>query len=183
MKISLPRWLRSENFTRQEKAVFLCLLIAVIWGIAGIAAERLRSEKRFRPSPGLYAGLLQALPDRSYLAAREIQLSNRIFRPDPGDAFVFNFPRPKPGLPGEEEIEVSEEGWIFFPKDYYTTISINEAGLEELIELPGIGPATAGRILEYRERYSGFAKRKDLMKVRGIGEKTYLKVKDEIRIY
>lgn len=58
-------------------------------------------------------------------------------------------------------------------------ISINSAGLEELDELPGIGPAIAKRILEYRQSQS-FSALTQLMEVKGIGDKLYQKLKEFI---
>ena len=65
---------------------------------------------------------------------------------------------------------MSEDGWIFFPRHYYTTININEADLDELATLPGIGPVTAQRILNYRDKYVGFIKMKALKNVDGVGD-------------
>jgi competence ComEA-like helix-hairpin-helix protein len=49
-------------------------------------------------------------------------------------------------------------------------ININTAGVAELVQLPGIGPAIAARIVEYREQNGPFRRIEDITGVRGIGE-------------
>ena len=54
--------------------------------------------------------------------------------------------------------------------------------MAQLETLPGIGKSTAERILEYRQKNGGFKKVEDLMNVRGIGEKSFLKMKPLITV-
>lgn len=61
-------------------------------------------------------------------------------------------------------------------------INLNTATLEELDSLPGIGPATAQKIIEYRETWGGFAVPEEILNVKRIGEKTYEKLKDKITV-
>lgn len=58
-------------------------------------------------------------------------------------------------------------------------ISINTATAEELDQLSGIGPAIAKRIIEHRQSHP-FSSLEELMEVKGIGEKLFAKIKDEI---
>ena len=59
----------------------------------------------------------------------------------------------------------------------YKLISINTAGIEELSLLPGIGPLTAQKIVEYRETYGSFHDTEELKNVKGIGDKKYEKLR------
>ena len=61
-------------------------------------------------------------------------------------------------------------------------VNLNTATVAQLETLPGIGKATAERILEYRQKNGGFKKVEDLMNVRGIGEKSFLKMKPLITV-
>ena len=61
-------------------------------------------------------------------------------------------------------------------------ININVATAEELVELPGIGKVIAARIVEYREKNGSYKTPEDMMNVKGIGEKTFEKIKDLIVI-
>lgn len=56
-------------------------------------------------------------------------------------------------------------------------VNLNAATADQLQVLPGIGPATAQRIIAYREANGPFKKIEDLMNVKGIGEKTFLRLK------
>jgi competence protein ComEA len=63
-----------------------------------------------------------------------------------------------------------------------STVNLNSATLPQLEALPGIGRSTAERIIEYRQKNGGFKRIEDLMNVRGIGEKSFLKLKPLITV-
>jgi competence protein ComEA len=62
------------------------------------------------------------------------------------------------------------------------TVNVNSASAEQLALLPGVGPAVAARIVEHRTKNGAFAKTEDLMLVRGIGEKSFEKMKPYVSI-
>ena len=59
-------------------------------------------------------------------------------------------------------------------------ININQADSTTLQEIPGIGPATADKIIQYRDANGRFQSIEDLKNVSGIGDKTFEKMKDNI---
>lgn len=60
-------------------------------------------------------------------------------------------------------------------------ININTASSADLISLPSIGPATAQKIIDYRTT-KRFTNIEELMEVKGIGEKTFEKLKNQITV-
>ncbi|MCA1562779.1 MAG: helix-hairpin-helix domain-containing protein [Acidobacteria bacterium] len=61
-------------------------------------------------------------------------------------------------------------------------VNINTASSSQIEVLPGIGARTAERIVEYRQKNGGFKKIEELMNVKGIGEKSFLKLKPLITV-
>lgn len=61
-------------------------------------------------------------------------------------------------------------------------VNINTATQEELDSLPGIGPSTAQKIIDYREENGLFKKIEDIQNVKGIGDSKYSDVKDKITV-
>jgi len=61
-------------------------------------------------------------------------------------------------------------------------INLNSATQKELESLPGVGPATAKNIIDYREKYGGFADIEEIKNVKRIGDKTYEKLKEYITV-
>lgn len=73
---------------------------------------------------------------------------------------------------GSSALGVSPEGEII------PLVNINQASLEELVSLPGIGPVTAEKIISYREEHL-FTRVEEIQKVPGIGPATF----EQIRLY
>ena len=61
-------------------------------------------------------------------------------------------------------------------------LNLNTATQADLEKLPGVGAATAKQILEYRQKNNGFKKIEELMNIKGIGEKSFLKLKPLVTV-
>ncbi len=62
-------------------------------------------------------------------------------------------------------------------------ININTASEDELVEnLNGVGPVMAKRIISYRETHGGFSSAEELMNIKGIGEKVFEKIKNDVTV-
>lgn len=61
-------------------------------------------------------------------------------------------------------------------------ININDAGVDELVRLPGIGPTRAQAIIDERTKRR-FRRIEDILRVRGIGRKTFRQLRESIRVH
>lgn len=61
-------------------------------------------------------------------------------------------------------------------------ISLNRATQSQLEELPGVGPALAQRIIDWRSANGGFKKKEDLLNISGIGDKLFAGLKDSVSL-
>lgn len=69
-----------------------------------------------------------------------------------------------------------------FVKKLTEPLDLNTATLEELIDLPGIGPVLAKRILEYRDAHGGFTTVEELLYIKGIGPKRFEQLRGRVRV-
>jgi len=61
-------------------------------------------------------------------------------------------------------------------------INLNTATVRELESLPGIGPALARRIVEFREKRRGFRRVEELLAVPGISERKWKAIRDKVEV-
>lgn len=86
--------------------------------------------------------------------------------------------RGQPPPPGPEEDGASMAGGAGPP----VPIDLNTAGMAELETLPGVGPATARKILDERARRGRFRSVRDLLQVPGIGERRFAELRPRVRV-
>lgn len=78
------------------------------------------------------------------------------------------------------ELETANGGSGISHQD--SRVNINTADSAELQTLTGIGPATAQKIIDYRQENGRFSSPEDIKNVSGIGDKTFEKFKDNIKV-
>jgi len=61
-------------------------------------------------------------------------------------------------------------------------VNLNNATAAQIATLPGIGPKTADLVVQYRTKNGPFKKIEEIMNVRGVGEKSFLKIKDRLTV-
>ncbi len=67
------------------------------------------------------------------------------------------------------------------PEPTTSRVELNSASLSQLMELPGIGATRARDIVEYRRKRT-FKRPSDLLRIRGIGRRTYLRLKPLVQV-
>jgi competence protein ComEA len=61
-------------------------------------------------------------------------------------------------------------------------VNLNLATVAQIASLPGIGPKTADLIVQYRQKNGPFKKIEEIMNIRGVGEKSFLRIKHRLTV-
>ena len=85
-------------------------------------------------------------------------------------------------IPTEEEQEAAGRQGAEADSAADGKLDLNRADVAALMELPGIGQSKAEAIVGYREEHGSFSRTEDLMKVEGIKEGVFDKIKDRIKV-
>lgn len=85
-------------------------------------------------------------------------------------------------IPTEEEQEAAGRQGAEADSAADGKLDLNRADVAALMELPGIGQSKAEAIVGYREEHGPFSQAEDLMKVEGIKEGVFNKIKDRIKV-
>lgn len=81
-----------------------------------------------------------------------------------------------------EQIVVLDQAQVSTDAKASTFISLNNATMDQLESLPGVGPALAKRITEHRARIGSFSDLSQLREVSGIGEKLFAKISQHLTL-
>jgi len=129
------------------------------------------SVEDLRDVPGIGPRLLDGLRPRVRVAKRKVEETPPITH----DAFAHaqeQTASPEPPGTRVRKLGDSEKA----------VLDLNQAGIEELQRLPGIGPTLASRIVADRAAQGPFRSVGDLLRVRGIGPKTLEKLRPHVRV-
>ncbi len=114
------------------------------------------------------------LPDADLLRlnlAQKVHDEDKLYVPQIGEA------------PEQSEFEdTTYEATVGLSSKNDGKININTAGETELTQLPGIGPVTAQKIMDYRKTNGLFKTIDDIKNVSGIGDKKFEQIKDKIKV-
>ncbi len=125
------------------------------------------------------AGGLTSEADTSRInLARPVTDGERIWLPHPGQEVppLSEPATPAPGGPLGQGVDPAAEPPAREP------ININTADQAVLEELPGVGPVTAGAIVQWRTDHGGFSTPDELLEVSGIGEATLEKLRPHVTL-
>lgn len=137
------------------------IVVHVSGAVADPGLVRLPATSRVADAVAAAGGLAPVADLRSVNLAAELV-----------DGIQVHIPRA-----GEQPLRGAADGGA--PQD---KVAVNQATVEDLQRLPGVGPVLAGRILDYRDAHGPFLVIEDLLDVPGIGEGRLAELRDQIVI-
>ncbi len=146
------------------------IVISVVGRVARPGLVRLPGESRVADALDAAGG---ALPDTDLSA---LNLARKL---SDGEQLPVGVP-PPPGQPATSGTVAG--GVLGAPAGTSSTVDLNTATLAQLDALPGVGPVTAQRILDWRAAHGHFRSVDQLREVSGIGKSRFAQLKELVRV-
>jgi len=169
------------GFTKQEQKVITFLLVALLLGIGVTLLKR----SRLLPNDPRQADLrnrllLEKFREEFDAMAEEQAMSDsaRSAVPPSPEVSLSGTPT-RSGMPGELNPKGANAGT---PPPTPPVINLNSATVQQLEQLPAIGPVVARRIVEYRTKSGRFTHIDELKNVRGIGQKILERIRPYVTL-
>lgn len=162
MKRKLFFLIEKLEIKRGERISVTILLVILVFTSSFFAFQQPKANY----NPDHYAELEQLFFERSRSIEQERELIMERYRPVlqlPEKAVAQILPTIHDSIPSDTSRTPQEPAG--------SPININTASAEQLTELPGIGPAYAQRIVEWREENGKFTSKEQLLEIRGIGQR------------
>lgn len=157
--------------TPRPSATPASVIIDVRGAVAQPGVYTLSAGSRLQDVLTQAGGVLPNAETRNLNLARRLNDGEQIYVPQVGEATATVPATAGKGAPASAAT-----------KTPLGIINLNTATLEELDGLPGIGPAIAQRIIDYRNQNGAFKQIDDLKKVRGIGDALFSQIKDMVTV-
>ena len=168
------------SFTPQEIKALLFLLAAVLIG-SGITIYK-RQHPDFAPQLVFNRSPSSSLEYKSQSDEASKDTSYPISRSSSA-TLATDLDIQRPRSQNESQSQVPQSEILSVQQDpSKKKVDLNSASASELQLLPHIGPVLSQRIVNYRKTKGKFQRIEDLMKVSGIGEKTFQRIKNFITV-